>query len=93
MKRNSKAVLIVTAMTSDVVIKIMKAAADIVEQHNIKKENQHFIKQLEITGWQECGEYNGEDPRPFIKIILETKPALPNETQNKIQERGKENPS
>ena len=26
------------------------------------------IKSVEILGWEECGEYNGEDPRPRVKV-------------------------
>lgn len=30
------------------------------------------IKSIQITGWKECGEFDGDDPRPTLQI--ETRP-------------------
>lgn len=52
-------------MKGDVVAHIIKQAIE--ASHNAK-ESGLVVKTIEITKWEECGEFNGDDPRPILKI-------------------------
>lgn len=50
----------------DLIAQIMQSS----KEHNHVNPN-NPVKSIEITSWQECGEWAGEDPRPILKVIFE----------------------
>jgi hypothetical protein len=45
-------------------------------QEFINKNSEDFNIEINVTDWKECGEFNGEDPRPIFNIKLTEKVLL-----------------